>query len=97
MAKRIPLLETVRVTVSEITYEPGVPRQPHIRPTDQLIVFLDECEYERTDPATGQKTTRKRKAGEVISHARSEMAPALVNKGTKAYRTLLIELKDWGK
>ena len=97
MANRKRLVDTVRATVSEILYEPGVPRKPHIRPTDQIIVFLDDCEYERTDAATGEETTRKRKSGEVITHDRSEMAPALLNKGTKSYRTLLIELKDGGK
>ncbi len=97
MASRKQWLDNVRVTVSEIVYEPGTPRNPHIRPTDEVIVFLDDCEYERTDPKTGEKTTRKRKSGEVIWHDRSELAPTLVNKGSKAYRTLLIELKDGGK
>jgi hypothetical protein len=97
MANRKQLLTNVRATVSEVTYEPGVPRKPHIRPTDQIIVFLDDCEYERTDSVTGEKTVRKRKAGEVIWHDRSELAPQLVNKGTKPYRSLLIELKDGGK
>ena len=83
--------------MSEIVYEPGVPRKTHIRPTDQVIVFLDDCEYERTDAKTGEKTTRKRKSGEIIWHDRSEIAPQLVNTGGKAYRTLLIELKDGGK
>jgi hypothetical protein len=88
----------VRTTVSEIVYEPGVPRKPHIRPTDQIIVFLDECEYERTRFGDRrEEPTRKRKAGEIIWHDRSELAPQLVNKGSKAYRTLLIELKDGGQ
>ena len=97
MASRKQLLENVRARVSEIVYEPGVARNPHIRPTDQIIVFLDDCEYERTDPKTGEKTTRKRKSGEIIWHDRSELAPTLVNKGSKPYRTLLIELKEGGK
>lgn len=97
MASRKLLLENVRAKVSEIVYEPGVPRKPHIRPTDQIIVFLDDCEYERTDSKTGEKTTRKRKSGEVIWHDRSENAPQLVNIGSKPYRSLLIELKDGGK
>jgi hypothetical protein len=97
MASRKMLVDNVRATVSEIVYEPGVARNPHIRPTDQVIVFLDDCEYERTDPKTGERTARKRKSGEVIWHDRSEMAPTLVNKGSRAYRTLLIELKDGGK
>jgi len=94
MAARKVLLENVRVKVSEVTYDPGVPRKPHIRPTDQVIVFLDECAYERTDPKTGEKTVRKRKSGEVIWHDRSELAPQLVNVGQKPYRSLLIELKE---
>ena len=97
MANRKQLLENVRTKISEVLYEPGVPRKPHIRPTDQIIVFLDDCEYERTDPVTGEKTIRKRKAGEVIWHDRSELAPQLVNVGSKPYRSLLIELKDSGK
>jgi hypothetical protein len=92
-AKRI-LLENVRAKVTEVTYEPGSPRARYIRATDQIIVFLDECEYERTDSKTGEKTTRKRKSGEVIWHDRAEDAPVLMNKGAKPYRTLVIELKD---
>lgn len=91
------LLENVRVRVSEVTYEPGSPREPHIRPTDQVIVFLDDCEYERTDSVTGEKTTRKRKSGEVIWHDRSENAPRLRNVGSRPYRSLLIELKEGGR
>lgn len=92
-AKKI-VLETVRAKVTEVTYEPGVPRARYLRPTDQIIVFLDDCEYERTDSKTGEKTTRKRKSGEVIWHDRAEDAPVLLNKGSKPYRTLVIELKE---
>jgi hypothetical protein len=93
MKKKI-LLENVRVRVSEIVYEPNVPRPQYIRPTDQVIVFLDDCTYERTDPKTGEKTTRQRKSGEVIWHDRAELAPVLRNTGSKPYRSLLIELKE---
>jgi hypothetical protein len=86
-------IENVRVRVTEITHEPGVPRPRHIRATDQVIVFLDDCRYERTDSKTGGKTIRERKSGDVIWHDRGEDAPVLVNAGTKPYRTLLIELK----
>ena len=86
-------LENARVKVSEIVYEPGKPRNRYIRPTDQVIVFLEDCKYQRTDSKTGEKTVRERKAGEVIYHDRGEDAPVLVNLGTKPYRTLLIELK----
>lgn len=88
------LLENVRARVTEVTYEPGVPRPRYLRPTDQIIVFLDDCEYERVDSKTGERLLRRRKAGEVLWHDRAEDAPVLTNKGSKAYRTLVIELKE---
>ena len=86
-------LENMRVGVSEIDYAPGVPRERSVRPTDEVIVFLDDCRYQRTDPATGEKTVRERKSGDVIWHDKGEDAPVLVNVGDKTYRTLLIEMK----
>ena len=88
------LMENVRVKVTEVTYEPGVARERHIRATDQVIVFLDDCKYERTDSKTGEKTVRQRKPGEVIWHDRGEDAPVLKNLGDKAYRSLTIEMKE---
>jgi hypothetical protein len=76
-----------------VVYEPGVPRERYIRPTDQVIVFLDDCKYQRIDSKTGEKTVRERKSGDVIWHDKGEDAPVLINLGTKAYRTLVIELK----
>jgi hypothetical protein len=86
-------LENARVKVSEVTYMPGVARERYIRPTDQVIVFLDDCKYQRIDSATGEKTVRERKSGEVIWHNKGEDAPVLINLGTKPYRTLTIELR----
>ena len=86
-------LENVRVRVSEVTYLPGVPRTRYVRPTDQLIVFLDESKYERVDSKTAEKTVRERKSGDVIWHDRGEDAPQLTNLGSRPYRTLVIELK----
>jgi hypothetical protein len=86
-------LENPKVKVSELIYAPGVPRPRSIRPTDEVIVFLEDCKYQRTDPKTGEKTIRTRKAGDVIWHDKGEDAPVLVNMGVKPYRTLLIELK----
>lgn len=86
-------LENAKVRVSEVLYTPGVPRERHIRQTDQVIVFLDDCEYRRTDSQTGEKTVRRRKSGDVIWHDKGEDAPVLENLGAKAYRTLVIELK----
>ena len=40
-------LENPRVRVTEVLYQPGVPRERYIRPTDQVIVFLDDSKYER--------------------------------------------------
>ena len=87
------VLENEHVRVSQVTYDPGVPREPSIRPTNQIIVFLDDCRYERTDSATHEKTVRERKAGDVIWHNQGEDAPQLINLGSKPYRTLVIELK----
>jgi hypothetical protein len=86
-------LENAKVTVSELTYMPGVPRERYIRPTDQIIVFLDESKYERIDSATKEKTIRTRKPGEVLWHDKGEDAPVLTNLGSKPYRTLVIALK----
>jgi len=86
-------LENARVRVTEVTAAPGSARERGVRQADQVIVFLDDCRYERTDPASGEKTVRERKSGDVIWHSKGEDAPLLVNAGEKAYRTLVIELK----
>ncbi len=86
-------LENARVRVSETVNNPGQPRERYIRPTDQVIVFLDDCRYERLDSKTKEKTIRVRKSGEVIWHDKGEDAPQLTNLGAKPYRTLVIELK----
>jgi hypothetical protein len=59
----------------------------------EIIVFLDESRYERKDSATGEKTVRERKSGDVIWHDKGEDAPQLTNLGSRPYRTLVIELK----
>ena len=87
------LLDNKRVTVTRVTYQPGKPRERYIRPTDQVIVFLDDSEYERIDSATKEKTIRKRKSGDVIWHDQGEDAPILTNQLAKPFRTLVIELK----
>ncbi len=87
------VLSNKRVNVMETTYLPGVARDRYTRASDQVIVFLDNCKYSRKDSATGEVTTRERKAGEVIWHDKGEDAPVLTNLGTAPYRTLTIELK----
>lgn len=86
-------LDNAWVRVTELSNGPGVPRERHIRPANQVIVFLDDCRYERTDSQTGERTVRARSSGDVIWHDRGEDAPRLVNLGTKPYRTLVIDLK----
>jgi hypothetical protein len=86
-------LENPRVKITEVRYDPGVPREHFIRPTDQVIVFLDDCKYERTDSETKAKEIRVRKSGDVIWHNKGEDAPVLKNVGEKPYRTLVIEIK----
>jgi hypothetical protein len=85
--------ENARAKVSEVVYEPGVPRERSTRATDQIIVFLDDCRYQRTDSKTHEKTIRERKSGDVIWHNKGEDAPVLVNIGSSRYRTIVIELK----
>jgi len=87
------VLENKKVRVTEMTYLPGVAREAGIRESDQVIVFLEDCAYERKDPVTGELTIRKRKSGEVIWHDKGEAAPQLTNQGKAAYRTVTIELK----
>ena len=86
-------LENARVRVTEVTSAPGGMRERGVRGHDQVIVFLDDCTYQRTDPVTGEKTIRERKSGEVIWHNKGEDAPQLVNAGLRPYRTLVVELK----
>ena len=85
-------LENKRVKVTEVTYPPGVARPRDVRAADQVIVFLNDCRYERTDSKTGEKTVRERKSGDVIWHDKGEDAPQLINLGSKPYRTLVIEI-----
>ena len=87
------VLENARVKVTEVTYPPGVARDRYIRGADQVIVFLDDCKYQRIDSQTHEKTVRQRKSGDVIWHNKGEDAPVLINQGSRQYRTLVLELK----
>lgn len=86
-------LENDHVRITEVTYIPGVPRERSIRASNQVIVFLDDCRYQRLDSATGEKTVREHKSGDAIWHDKGEDAPQLINLGSQPYRTLVIELK----
>lgn len=84
-------LDNDRATVTESLTPAGGRREPYTRPTDQLIVFIDEAKYDSID-ASGKVTQRQRKPGEIVWHSKGEAAPLLVNKG-KAYRNLVIAFK----
>src|SRR6185369_5478581 len=85
--------DNAKVHVTEITSGVRAVRARGVRATDQVIVFLDDCRYERIDPVTGEKTIRERKSGDVIWHDKGEDAPQLANAGSKPYRQIVIELK----
>jgi hypothetical protein len=61
------------------------------RQSDQVIVFLNNAQYEVVYP-DGKREMRVRKAGEAIWHSRGETAPNLTNTGSR-YQTLVINLK----
>lgn len=86
------LLDNPRARVTEVLYVPGVRRESYRRPTDQLVVFLDDCTFDAIDALTGERRQVVRKSGEVIWHRKDELAPVLVNTGDRAYRTLLVEI-----
>ncbi|MEJ7616374.1 MAG: hypothetical protein WKF30_05250 [Pyrinomonadaceae bacterium] len=65
-------------------------RESYVRPTDQLIIFLDDAHYEAVE--NGAAHTRKRSAGDAVWHTQGEVAPLLINKG-KAYRNLIVAFK----
>jgi hypothetical protein len=87
------VLDNKKVTVTERVIDPGVARDPHIRQSDQIIVFLNDTAYDRLDPQTGKVEQRKRKAGEVIWHDKGENAPKLTTRGAQPMRSLVIALK----
>jgi hypothetical protein len=86
-------LDNAKVHVTEVTSGVRAVRERGVRGADQVIVFLDDCRYERIDPVTGEKTIRERKSGDVIWHDKGEDAPQLTNAGSKPYREIVIELK----
>jgi hypothetical protein len=86
-------LENERIRVSENVYALNQPRPRYTRPTDQTIVFLDDCRFQRTDSKTGAKEIHEHKSGDGIWHNKGEDAPVLTNLGAKPYRTLVIEIK----
>lgn len=94
MPDGITKLENSRVRIREVIHRPGERRESYVRETDQVVVFLDTCRYERIDADTGESILRYRKAGDVLFHKRGEHAPALVNAGTEPYRAIVIEIKS---
>lgn len=90
---RRTVLENPRVEVIERSIPPGGERVPYVRPADQVIVFLNDAEYERIDAQTGETIVRRRKGGDVIWHDKGENAPKLVNVGDEPFRSLIIQIR----
>ena len=86
------LLENERVAVTEYSYGAQSKRTPYTRETDQVIVFLDDAEYDATD-AVGKTLHKLRKRGEIVWHDKGEIAPTLVNSTKKPFRNIVIALK----
>jgi hypothetical protein len=86
------ILENNKVLVREMVYEMDAQRPAHQRQNDQVIVFVNDAQYEVVYP-DGKKETRTRKAGEVIWHSRGETAPNQTNTGRNRYRTIVVNLK----
>ena len=86
------LLENERVAVTEYSYAAQSKRTPYTRETDQVIVFLDDAEYDATD-AKGVTQHKFRKRGEIVWHDKGEIAPTLVNSTKKPFRNVVIALK----
>jgi hypothetical protein len=84
-------LDNPRVTITESTTPAGGRRESYVRTSDQIIVFLDDAQYEAVDDS-GKPAMRNRKSGDFVWHTKGEIAPTLINKG-KAYRNLIIALK----
>ena len=84
-------LDNAKVTVTESLTPAGARRETYTRSTDQIIIFLDDAEYDSIDGA-GKATARQRRSGDIVWHTKGEAAPLLVNKG-KAYRNLIVALK----
>ncbi|NOT60306.1 MAG: hypothetical protein HOP19_08785 [Acidobacteria bacterium] len=86
------LLENERVAVTEYSYGAQAKRTPYTRETDQVIVFIDDAEYDATD-AQGKTQHKLRKRGEIVWHDKGEVAPTLLNTTKKPFRNVVIALK----
>ncbi len=87
------VLDNKRATVTERVMDVNAARDPHVRATDQIIVFLNDTAYDRVDAQSGKVERRTRKAGEILWHDKGEHAPKLVNRGATPMRSLVIALK----
>src|SRR5579872_2310240 len=81
--KTVVKVDNPRVLVTEVTSPPAGVRPRGKRQMDQVVVFLDDCRYERIDAVTGEKSMRERKAGDVLWQGKGEDVPQLINVGTK--------------
>jgi hypothetical protein len=84
--------ENARVAVKEITLAPGASRASRTRETDELVLFYAESHYQAVTPQ-GKTEPRDRQPGTVVWHKKGEVAPTLVNPGTKPVRYYSISIK----
>ncbi len=88
------LLDNDRVKVTEVYFAPGARREGGwIRAGDQVIVWLDEANYDASHADGSEPRFYKRPQGSILWHPKGQTAPLLVNKGEKPFRELVIELK----
>jgi hypothetical protein len=85
-------LENPRVAVRVIDIAPGGQRSGRSRPTDEVVLFCDEAHYQAVD-AQGHKEARDRMPGTAVFHNKGEVAPTLVNTGTRPVHYFGISLK----
>jgi hypothetical protein len=84
--------ENARVAVKEITLAPGASRPSRTRETDELVLFYAESHYQAITPQ-GKTEPRDRQPGTVVWHKKGEVAPTLVNHGSKPVHYYSISIK----
>ncbi len=84
--------ENARVAVKEITLAPGASRPTRTRDTDELVLFYAESRYQAVTPE-GKTEPRHRLPGAVVWHKKGEIAPTLVNNGSKPVHYFSVSIK----
>ena len=85
-------LENARVAVKVIDLPPGARRPGRTRPTDELVLFCDEAHYQAVS-ADGKTEARDRTPGTAVWHSKGDVAPTLINSGSKPVHYYSISIK----